>query len=126
MRPKPAHWSQRERLTNAQAGCTPYSVDAQVGFGAGRKHSESNAITSGEFVWRYDSTVPVPTSDGGEARGGSFGGAAGPVVAGNRLLLSSGYGIYGHMPGAALLVFEPARKSRAADPADDTTATGRE
>ena len=36
-------------------------------------------------------------------RGGSMGGAAGPIAGGGMLLLSSGYGLYNHMPGNLLL-----------------------
>jgi polyvinyl alcohol dehydrogenase (cytochrome) len=57
----------------------------------------------------------VPTTDGRTARGGSFGGGAGPVVRDGMLFAASGYGIYFHMPGNVLLAFAP----RAADePAD--------
>ena len=34
----------------------------------------------------------------------SFGGAAGPIAFDGKLVLSSGYGIYNHMPGNLLLV----------------------
>jgi polyvinyl alcohol dehydrogenase (cytochrome) len=58
-----------------------------------------------------DTTAAFPTTDGGEAAGGSFGGGAGPVVRDGRIVLSSGYGIYNHMAGNLLLVLrvpEPA------------------
>lgn len=34
------------------------------------------------------------------------GGATGPVFSGNKLFMNAGYGIYFHMPGNVLLVFE--------------------
>lgn len=62
---------------------------------------------TGEIVWEHDSTVAVETVSGEMAHGGSFGGGAGPVVRDGRLFMNSGYGIYFHMPGNVLLVFEP-------------------
>ena len=38
--------------------------------------------------------------------GGSFGGGAGPIAFDGLLLLSAGYGLYGHMPGNLLLALE--------------------
>ncbi|MBT4494476.1 MAG: hypothetical protein HOC70_14635 [Gammaproteobacteria bacterium] len=37
--------------------------------------------------------------------GGSLGGGAGPITAKGMLFVSSGYGLYFHMPGNALLAF---------------------
>ena len=44
---------------------------------------------------------------GGQANGGSHGGAAGPVFKDDMMFVSSGYGIYFHMPGNVLLAFGP-------------------
>lgn len=66
---------------------------------------------TGRVLRALDTTTAFPTTDGGEATGGSFGGGAGPVVQNGRIVLSSGYGIYNHMPGNLLLVLrvpEPA------------------
>ena len=62
---------------------------------------------TGELVWEHDATQTVTTVSGEEAFGGSFGGGAGPVAANGMLFMNSGYGLYGHMPGNVLLVFEP-------------------
>ena len=53
-----------------------------------------------------DSTQEYESVSSKPARGGSFGGAAGPVALNGKLVLSSGYGIYNHMPGNLLLVLE--------------------
>jgi polyvinyl alcohol dehydrogenase (cytochrome) len=66
-------------------------------------------VDSGEEVWRLDSTESFATILGEPTRGGSFGGAAGPVAFNGLLLLSSGYGIYNHMPGNLLLALQPKR-----------------
>lgn len=63
---------------------------------------------TGEILWSYDSARDYPdTLTGIKAQGGSFGGGSGPVVHNGRLYANSGYGIYFHMPGNVLLMFEP-------------------
>ncbi|MEQ8689741.1 MAG: PQQ-binding-like beta-propeller repeat protein [Pseudomonadales bacterium] len=59
---------------------------------------------TGEVVWMLDTTASFDTVLGTPTRGGSFGGAAGPVAWQGQLLLSSGYGIYNHMAGNLLLM----------------------
>ncbi|MDH3644141.1 MAG: PQQ-binding-like beta-propeller repeat protein, partial [Gammaproteobacteria bacterium] len=61
---------------------------------------------SGEVLWEMDSTSTIPTVSGEEAFGGSFGGGSAPVIQDGLVVLSSGYGIYLHMPGDLLMVFE--------------------
>ncbi len=58
---------------------------------------------TGKVLWQIDTTRTFATNDGSETSGGSFGGGAGPVVYDGTMVLSSGYGIYGHMPGNLLL-----------------------
>lgn len=60
----------------------------------------------GTVLREIDTTRPVRSVNGTLASGGSFGGGAGPIVQGGTLVLSSGYGIYLHMPGNLLMVFE--------------------
>ena len=64
-----------------------------------------HAADSGEVLWSYDTTREHKTLSGETARGGSLGGAAAPVAEDGLLVVSSGYGIYNHMPGNLLLVF---------------------
>jgi polyvinyl alcohol dehydrogenase (cytochrome) len=61
---------------------------------------------SGEVLWQMDSTKTITTVSGEEAFGGSFGGGSAPVLQDGLLVLSSGYGIYLHMPGNLLMVYE--------------------
>jgi polyvinyl alcohol dehydrogenase (cytochrome) len=61
---------------------------------------------SGDVLWEMDSTSPIATVSGVEAFGGSFGGGSAPVIQDGLVVLSSGYGIYLHMPGNLLMVFE--------------------
>lgn len=62
---------------------------------------------TGSILRSIDTTVDFVTPTGASTRGGSFGGAAGPVVFGGRLIVSSGYGIYNHMPGNLVLILSP-------------------
>jgi polyvinyl alcohol dehydrogenase (cytochrome) len=57
-------------------------------------------------LWQYDTTPSVFTVGGGSAHGGSIGGGAGPVVQGGTLIVESGYGFAGRIPGNVMLVFE--------------------
>jgi polyvinyl alcohol dehydrogenase (cytochrome) len=59
---------------------------------------------SGRVLWQYDTTADAPALGGATARGGSIGGG-GPVVHDGMLYSNSGYGLYFHMPGNALLAF---------------------
>lgn len=60
---------------------------------------------SGKVLWSFDSAREYPVLGGGQGRGGSFGGGAGPVFDGGMMYVNSGYGIYFHMPGNVLLAF---------------------
>ena len=59
---------------------------------------------TGSVLWEIDTTGEFTTTTGEATHGGSFGGAAGPIIHHGELALSSGYGIYNHMAGNLLLV----------------------
>ena len=65
-------------------------------------------MATGKVLWEIDSTAEFATVTGDATRGGSFGGAAGPIAHQGNLVLASGYGLYNHMPGNLLLVLAPA------------------
>ncbi len=65
---------------------------------------------SGAVIWQYDTTQPVNAVNGEVARGGGMSGGAGPFVYRGHVIANSGYGLYFHEPGNALLVFAPAKK----------------
>jgi polyvinyl alcohol dehydrogenase (cytochrome) len=70
-------------------------------------------LRDGKVLWRFDTARDFPALGGGTARGGSMGGAAGPLVYKGSVLVSSGYGMTQRMPGNALLMFElPASEQR--------------
>ena len=60
---------------------------------------------TGRVLWQADTTQPVRGVDGGTARGGSMSGP-GPAVWKGKVFVNSGYGMYSHMAGNALLVYE--------------------
>jgi polyvinyl alcohol dehydrogenase (cytochrome) len=68
---------------------------------------------TGAVLWSIDTAKDFPALGGATAHGGSMGGAAGPIFKDGMMFVNSGYGIYFHMPGNALMAFElaPARKA---------------
>jgi len=63
---------------------------------------------TGKVLWSYDTTTPVKTITGTMTRGGAMSGP-GAAAYNGFLVVNSGYGLYFHMPGNALLVFEKSR-----------------
>jgi polyvinyl alcohol dehydrogenase (cytochrome) len=59
---------------------------------------------SGKVIWEFDTARDLPALGGVTAHGGSIGGG-GPVVHDGMLYVNSGYGMYFHMPGNALIAF---------------------
>jgi polyvinyl alcohol dehydrogenase (cytochrome) len=65
------------------------------------------AAKDGAPLWELNTLREFDTVSGEKARGGSFSGGGG-IVANGILYINSGYGIYNHMPGNALLAIGPA------------------
>ena len=61
---------------------------------------------SGEIIWSYNTTTPVTGTNGVIAQGGGMSGS-GPAVGAGHMVINSGYGLYNHEAGNALLVFAP-------------------
>ena len=81
------------------------SISGAVVGGAMDGHLRAYDANTGKVIWDLDTAVPFATLDGGEATGGSFGGASGPVFKDDMMFINSGYGIYFHMPGNVLLAY---------------------
>lgn len=96
---------------SAAISATPDAVIAGGMDGVLRIH----AAADGKLLWQFDSVRDYQGVNGLQGRGGSFGGD-GPVLAGGQLIVNSGYGLYGHMPGNVLLVFSRADPADRADP----------
>jgi polyvinyl alcohol dehydrogenase (cytochrome) len=60
--------------------------------------------SSGHVLWEYDTARELAALGGATAHGGSIGGG-GPVVHDGMLFTNSGYGVYFHMAGNALVAF---------------------
>lgn len=58
----------------------------------------------GSTLWSYDTSRPFETVNGVTANGGSID-SDGPVIAGDYLIVTSGYDLYGQITGNVLLVF---------------------
>lgn len=59
---------------------------------------------NGAVLWSVDTRRPFATVNGVRAHGGTID-SAGPVAAGGRLIVNSGYDKFGEIPGNVLLVF---------------------
>ena len=68
--------------------------------------------TNGKVLFEYDAKQEVITVSGQRAKGGSFGGG-GAAVRDGYVVVSSGYGMYAHMPGNVLLAFTTPTRSAA-------------
>jgi polyvinyl alcohol dehydrogenase (cytochrome) len=103
---------QADACKGRNAQCTPgiaapvTATDDLVFTGAGDGEIRVYSTRSGQKLWQYDTTPSVATVGGGSAHGGSIGGGAGPVVQGGTLIVESGYGFAGRIPGNVMLVFE--------------------
>ena len=60
----------------------------------------------GSVLWEFDTTGSFETVNGVAASGGGMSGAGAAVGAGH-VVMNSGYGLYFHEPGNALLIFAP-------------------
>ena len=61
---------------------------------------------TGDIIWSYDTTNPVEGTNGVTATGGGMSGS-GPALGAGHMVINSGYGLYNHEAGNALLVFAP-------------------
>jgi len=89
----------------------PAAVTAMPGAvfaGAVDGHVRAYAADDGRVLWDFDTAREYATVNSIAARGGSIDGA-GPVIAGGRVYLTSGYGRNGGMAGNVLLAFEIVR-----------------
>ena len=67
-------------------------------------HLRAYSSEDGCVVWDFDTAREYRTVNGVPGRGGSID-SAGPVVAGGLVFTTSGYSVFGGMPGNVLLAF---------------------
>lgn len=82
------------------------------------------STADGRLLWRYDTAGEYDTVNGVPGMGGALDGP-GPVIANGLVLVNSGYGMFGQMPGNVLLAFSVAEAVEAdeAGTADAAAAT---
>ena len=81
-------------------------IDQIVIAGSNDGHLRIFDVETGQILWDRDTAIEFDSLGGGKAKGGSFGGGAAPIAFKSQLIVNSGYGFAGKMPGNALLVFE--------------------
>jgi polyvinyl alcohol dehydrogenase (cytochrome) len=74
--------------------------------GSNDGHLRAYDAAGGAVLWDFDTAREFKTVNGATARGGSMGGGAAPIAHDGLLIMNSGYGFAGKMPGNVLLVFE--------------------
>jgi polyvinyl alcohol dehydrogenase (cytochrome) len=94
-------------------------TDDLVFAGAGDGWLRAYDARTGKVLWQHDTMREFPTVGEGTAKGGSMGGGAGPIVHNGLLIMPSGYGFAGRMPGNVLLVLgvdQPSSSGHASQP----------
>lgn len=94
------------RATPAVGGGAPVSVmPGVVFFGSSNGMLYAYSTVNGQAIWNFDTARPFDAVNGVEARGGNIN-AAGPVVAGGMVFVTSGYSdLGGGVRGNVLLAF---------------------
>lgn len=80
------------------------AIQGVVFSGAMDGHLRAYATTSGAVLWDIDTAHEFDAVNGQAAKGGSLD-AAGPAIVDGMVIVNSGYGQWGGMPGNALLAF---------------------
>ena len=100
------------RVCEGVPNCSPSQLAAATAIpgvvfsGAMDGHIRAYAADSGAVIWDFETTGEYTAANGVPARGGALNGN-GPVVAGGRVFLNSGYNHFGTMTGNVLLMFAP-------------------
>lgn len=103
-------WEAKPPACGDRLNCSPAqsaaisAIPGAVFSGAADGHIRAYAAADGKIIWDFDTTQEVTTTNGTTAKGGSMDGP-GPVIAGDLLLVPSGYAAWGGLPGNILLAF---------------------
>jgi polyvinyl alcohol dehydrogenase (cytochrome) len=99
----PSSCGERTRCSPAQSAAVS-AIQGVVFSGAVDGHLRAYSTATGAVIWDMDTAQEYSTVNGGPARGGSLD-VAGPVIAGGRVYVMSGYALWAGMPGNVLLAF---------------------
>jgi polyvinyl alcohol dehydrogenase (cytochrome) len=103
-------WEAAPPVCGDRLNCSPAqsaaitAIPGAVFSGSADGHLRAYASADGKVIWDFDTTREFTTVNGITAKGGSMDGP-GPVVAGQMLLVPSGYAAWGGLPGNVLLAF---------------------
>jgi polyvinyl alcohol dehydrogenase (cytochrome) len=103
-------WEARPPGCGERLNCSPAqsaavtAIPGAVFSGSADGHMRAYSAADGKIIWDFDTTREFTTVNGITAKGGSMDGP-GPVVAGDLLLVPSGYAAWGGLPGNVLLAF---------------------
>ncbi len=102
-----------ENLCGDRADCDPgisapaTATDSAVFAGGMDGMLRAYDSATGDVIWSFDTARDYDALGGAAGLGGSVGGSSGPVIRDGMLYMTSGYGMYFHMPGNVLLAFGP-------------------
>jgi polyvinyl alcohol dehydrogenase (cytochrome) len=105
-------WSAKPASCNGKSLCSPAqsapvtAIPGAVFSGSVDGHLRAYSTENGSVIWDEDTAREYDAVNGGKTRGGSLD-VTGPVVAGGMVYVMSGYGVWGGMPGSALLAYGP-------------------
>lgn len=97
-------WKTPTPSCNGKKGCmeansaAPTVMPGIVFAGTLDGHMRAYSTTDGHILWDYDTAKPFQAVNGIERKDGSIDGPS-PVIADGMLLVNSGYGSFGEMPG---------------------------
>jgi polyvinyl alcohol dehydrogenase (cytochrome) len=106
---EPASCGDRKQCSPAQSAAVT-TIPGVVFSGSVDGHLRAYSASTGQVIWDVDTAREFKTANGLSAKGGSLD-ASGPVVSGGILLVNSGYGQWGGLPGNVLLAFSVAGRS---------------
>jgi polyvinyl alcohol dehydrogenase (cytochrome) len=104
-------WSTKAPSCNGKKLCSPAqsapvtAIPGAVFSGSLDGHLRAYSTVNGQVIWDEDTAREYDAVNGGKAQGGSLD-VTGPVIAGGWMYVMSGYGIWGGVPGNALLAYE--------------------
>jgi polyvinyl alcohol dehydrogenase (cytochrome) len=104
-------WSAKASSCNGKKLCSPAqsapvtAIPGAVFSGSLDGHLRAYSTVNGQVIWDEDTAREYDAVNGGKAQGGSLD-VTGPVIAGGMMYVMSGYGIWGGVPGNALLAYE--------------------